>query len=242
LEPALPLLLLVGLAGLLGVRRHSSKNRSFLLLTISITGILLLSMNSVAWLISRPLEVWYSHDPLLPGLAEAIVILSGTVHDPTQDRPYTLAAEDTYERLEHGVWLFKEWKRLPILVCGGALAKGGPYAATMKRVLEFEGVPTDLIWIEDRSKSTHENAEFGSKILRERGVSRIALVVEANSMLRAAASFRKAGITVIPAPIRFTELDYGLPDVFPNWRAIALNDEALHEYLGLIWYRIRGWI
>jgi uncharacterized SAM-binding protein YcdF (DUF218 family) len=212
------------------------------LLTTGIIGLLLLSMNSVAWVISRPLEMGYVHDPALSGSAEAIVIPSGTVHEPTPNRPYTLAAEDTYERLEHGVWLYKHWKPLPILVCGGVLTKGEPYAATMERILESEGVPSDLIWIEDRSRSTHENAEFSAKILRDRGVSSIALVVEANSMPRAAASFLKSGITVIPAPIRFTELGYDLSDVFPNWRAIALNNEALHEYLGLIWYRIRGWI
>ena len=198
-------------------------------------------MNAVAWLVrvrwnSGTRMILLLHDP-----AEAIVILSGTVHRPTPNQPYTLAAQDTYERLEHGVWLFKHWKPMPILVSGGVLEPQEPFAATMKRMLESEGVPPPLIWIEDRSRSTHENAEYSSTILREHGVSRIALVVEANSMPRAAASFRKTGITVVPAPIRFTELDYDINDMIPNWRAIALNDEALHEYLGLLWYRVRGW-
>jgi uncharacterized SAM-binding protein YcdF (DUF218 family) len=61
-------------------------------------------------------------------------------------------------------------------------------------------------------------------------------------MLRAAASFRKAGITVIPAPIRFTELHFEIMDIFPDWNAIALNGETIHEILGLAWYRLRGWI
>ena len=112
----------------------------------------------------------------------------------------------------------------------------------MRRVLESEGISPDLIWIEDRSRSTHENAVYGSSILREHGLSRIALVVEANSMPRAAAAFRKAGVTVVPAPFRFTELDRNLNDVLPSWQAIELNGEAVHEYAGLAWYCFRGWI
>jgi len=232
---------LIALLGLVGAWRRSGKGRRPYLLSVGIVGILLISMNVVAWGVSLPLEIWYSPDPVLTEPADAIVILAGTVYGPSPNRPYRLAADDTYQRLEHGVWLFKNWRSLPILVCGGG-DKDAPFAVTMKRILQSEGVPPDLIWVEDRSKSTHENAEYSSQILREHGISRIALIVEANSMLRAAASFRKAGITVVPAPIRFTKLDFELNDIFPNWRAIALNDAALHEYLGLVWYRLRGWI
>jgi uncharacterized SAM-binding protein YcdF (DUF218 family) len=220
----------------------SGKRRNPWLLTISIVGTILLSTHIVAWLVCRPLEIWYPHDPVPANSAEAIVILSGTVHHPTPNRPYTVPAQDTYERLQHGIWLFNHWKRLPILVCGGALDKYEPYSVAMRRVLESEGIPPDSIWVENRSRSTHENAVYGADILHEHGVTRIVLVVEANSMPRAAAAFRKAGVTVIPAAIRFTELHRDLNDVLPNWQAIALNGEALHEYVGIVWYRLRGWI
>jgi uncharacterized SAM-binding protein YcdF (DUF218 family) len=237
-----PLLLLFGVAGLVGAWRRSAKGRRPWLLTISVAGTLLLSMNAVAWTVALPLEIWYENAPVPRQSAEAIVVLSGAVHSPTPDRPYTFAAQDTYERLQHGLWLYKNWIPLPILVCGGAFEEDQPYSATMRRVLESEGVPSKLIWIEARSRSTHENAMYGSEILREHGVSRIALVVEASGMPRAAASFRKAGMIVVPAPIRFTQLDGSLMDVYPNWRAIALNGETLHEVVGLAWYRLRGWI
>ena len=242
LEPAFPILLLLSLAALAREWRRSKPGRRPWLLSIGVTGTLLLSMNVVAWMLSRPLEIWYEDNPLRLESAEAIVIPAGTVHPPTTNRPYTFAAQDTYQRLQHGVWLFKQWKSLPILVCGGPLKGLAAQSLTMQHVLESEGVPSELIWIENRSRSTHENAEYGSQILRQHGISRIALVVEANSMPRAAASFRKAGITVIPAPIRFTELHFDLMDIFPNWRAIALNGETVHELVGLAWYRLRGWI
>ena len=173
------------------------------------------------------------------------MILAGAVNPRLPNQPYSYVGADTYRGLQRGVWLYKHWQPLPILVCGGSVNEVDdhePYAQTMKHVLESEGVPSNLIWAEDRSRSTHENAVYGSEILREHGVSHIALVVQTNSMPRAAASFRKLDISVLPVPIGSTKLWWEFSDVFPNWRAIALNGEAIHEIVGLAWYRLRGWI
>ena len=63
------------------------------------------------------------------------------------------------------------------------------------------GVPDKhLILTEKRSRSTRENAAYGAVILRQHGIKRIVLVVEAQSMPRASACFRKEGIEVTAAP------------------------------------------
>ena len=156
-------------------------------------------------------------------------------------RPYALAAHDTYERVQHGAWLFKNWKALPILVSGGG-QDGESYSDTMRHLLESEGVPPNMIWVDARSRSTHENAVEGAEILRQHGVSRIALVIDARSMPRAAASFRKQGISVVPVPIRFYDLGLSFQDILPTWRAIQSNGETAHEVVGLLWYWARGWV
>ena len=112
----------------------------------------------------------------------------------------------------------------------------------MRRFLEADGIPKELIWMEGRSRSTHENAVYGADILRAHGISRVVLVVEASGMRRAAASFEKMGIHVVPAPIRFFNLDGRITDVLPGWGPLARNGETLHEALGLVWYELRGWI
>ena len=243
LEPALPLLLLLALISVAQAWQTSAKGRRPVLLTISIVGILLLSTNLFAWLLSLPLEVWYDDRDTTPrATPEAIVVLSGSVNQPLPDRPYSYVSQDTYRRLQHGIWLFRHWNSsVPILVCGGGYGQE-PYSQTMRRVLESEGVPPNLIWTEGVSRNTHEDALYGSEVLRGHDVSLIALVVEANSMPRAAASFQKVGIRVLPAPIRFTKLNLKLSDVFPSWQAIALNGESVHELVGLLWYRLRGWV
>lgn len=238
IEPALPLLLLIGLIGLIRTWRTAGGHRPWLE-TFALAGIAVLSTNAGAWVLSRPLEGGYRREAVPTGTADAIVVMAGAVNAPQPVRPYHLAGQDTYRRVRHAAWLFHHWKALPVLVSGGGRSTQ-PHAATMRQLLESERVPAELIWMESRSTNTHEGARYAAEILRAHGITRIALVVEANSMPRAARSFEQHGITVVPAPARFVQLSGDFHDFLPGWRAVALNSETLHEVVGLAWYRLRG--
>jgi uncharacterized SAM-binding protein YcdF (DUF218 family) len=240
-EPALPLLLLLGLAGCAWSWRLRTGHRPWLE-TVSLLAIAVLSMESGAWVFARPLEARYSRNPYPQGNADAIVVLSGTVVAPSAERPYVVPAEDTYLRVEHAVWLYRHWKPLPVLVSGGGSTKSVPYAMVMKRLLELEGIPSDRIWVEARSQNTHESAVYGGDVLRHHGATRAAVVTETNGMLRAALSFEKQGISVVPAPLWRDHAPRDLMDFLPGWRGISLNGGTLHEALGLAYYKLRGWI
>jgi uncharacterized SAM-binding protein YcdF (DUF218 family) len=112
----------------------------------------------------------------------------------------------------------------------------------MRELLRRAGVPESAIWSDPLSHSTHEHAVNGAKILRSRGIRRIALVVEAQSMLRAEACFRKEGLSVVPAANDFRTFGPWRNELIPNWQTIRRNEITLHEALGLAWYRLRGWI
>lgn len=112
----------------------------------------------------------------------------------------------------------------------------------MRELLLGAEVPADMIWIEDRSRSTHENAVFSAQLLRQHGARRIALVVDARSMLRASACFRREGIEVVAAPSKFLYVSATVEDWILGWKAVRGNEITLHETLGLLWYRLRGWI
>jgi uncharacterized SAM-binding protein YcdF (DUF218 family) len=110
----------------------------------------------------------------------------------------------------------------------------------MREVLAAEGVPADKIWLETRSDTTYENAVYGCEILRRHGISKIVLVDEARFLPRAVACFRKQGMTVVPAAFNFTRIYFESDDFLPASRAIQMNGETIHEYIGLLWYRLRG--
>ena len=99
--------------------------------------------------------------------------------------------------------------------------------------------------------NTYENAVNVQKILDQKGIKEVLLVTSAFHMPRARLIFEKLGMKVIPAPTDFfvtegsvkdfnlaTTLVYLLPDpLFLN-----LNTIALKEYLGLLIYRLKGWV
>jgi uncharacterized SAM-binding protein YcdF (DUF218 family) len=109
-------------------------------------------------------------------------------------------------------------------------------------MLEEEGIPPAKIWTEERSRSTYENALYSALVLREHGIHQIALVVEADSMLRAEKCFRKQGLGVTPAPCLFRDMQFTGEDLLPGWTAIYRAEILLHEGVGILWYRMRGWI
>jgi uncharacterized SAM-binding protein YcdF (DUF218 family) len=235
IEPLILILGLIGVAGLL-LRRRA-------LMAITIFGVLLVSWPPVDWLLARPLEARYSGRLLPASGAQAIVVLLSAVQMPRPKRPYPVPDQATFERCEYAAWLYHHWRHLPVLVSGGPERAGGrPISTAVREMLEREGIPETMIWTEERSRSTHENAAYGAEVLRSHGISTIALVVEAQSMLRAEACFRKQGITVVPAASGYREWGSLSEELIPSWKAIQRNEVTLHEALGLAWYWMRGWI
>lgn len=233
-QPVLFLFLAFSAFGLVRLRRC----KGWGLAALGFLGLLLVSWPPMEWVISQSLEAWYPVRPLPVSDADAIVVLASTVHNPTYERPFPLPDKYTYGRIRFAAWLYQHWKPLPVLVCGGP-NQGG---STMRELLIASGVPETRIWTEERSRSTYENALYGARILRLHGISRIALVVEAQSMVRAAACFRKQGLFVVAAPDEFREFGPLSNEMLPSWQAIERNEITAHEVLGLLWYRIRGWV
>jgi uncharacterized SAM-binding protein YcdF (DUF218 family) len=98
------------------------------------------------------------------------------------------------------------------------------------------GVPDSAILLEEESRNTHESAVRVAAICRRLGIRRVLLVTDVFHMRRAIASFRAQGIDVSPIPADPWALDWEGPII----RLHKLS-EAVHEYVGLIYYRAMGW-
>lgn len=236
-----PLLSFVFVMVLLGaIRLPKCKGKT--LVAGGLLGLLLVSWPPADWLFSRPLEMWFPVRPLPASPADAIVVLASAVDPPHYERPFPLPDQDTYTRCRFAAWLYQHWKPIPVLACGGTTGREPALAAYMRQVLSAAGVPDSNIWTEERSRSTYENALYGAEVLRGHGVARIVLVVAAQRMVRAAACFRKQGTVVVPVPSDFRQWGPLSEEAFLSWRAVRRNEITLHETLGLLWYRLNGWI
>lgn len=172
--------------------------------------------------------------------ADIIVILGGGIRSsaPEYDGSATINAR-TLERLRYGASLYRKTGK-PILVTGGAPEGYAAEGPIMRSILENEfGVP--VRWVESRSLNTRENARFSARILRQAGIRRIYLVSHSWHLSRAVPEFEREGLEVVPAGTGYVSIDRLEPfDFVPSYWAITNSGLAIHEWIGLAWYRIRG--
>ena len=106
----------------------------------------------------------------------------------------------------------------------------------MKEVLLSLGLPDNQVIIEAESRSTFENAIVLQKKLNDRS---FILVTSAGHMPRAVAVFKKLGMNPIPAPTDYQVGNNPLASHYlPSPSHLIYSDLAVHEYLGILWYRI----
>jgi uncharacterized SAM-binding protein YcdF (DUF218 family) len=242
IEPLLGFFLVVAAVGAFRLRKVHSR-AGWLLLAGGLTGIFLTSWIPVPWAAGLILERRY--DLAFPSSvagAGAIVVLSANVLPPAPWRPLPLLDGESFQRVNHAGLVFRSHP-LPIIVSGGRPPGAvEAYAESMRRFLIDQSIPPDRIWVEDKSTSTFENAAKSAEILRDRGIRKIVLVTNAYHMLRAESCFRKQGIEVIAAPSAFNTFPRDFANLLPGWRGLSATERILHEYIGLAWYLVRGYV
>ena len=228
-----PLALAFAAAALLFAYRASA--RRYRIMVLSLAPLLLISSIPLASFFAKPLEARYDGKSFVD-TGEAIVVLAGGCSPADQYRPYTTLAADSYGRSLSAAWLYRAKPGRPVVVTGMRCAAG------MARLLETEGVAQSMILQEGQATNTHENALYAANLLRSRGISKVVLVTDAKSMLRAELCFRKEGLEIVPYPVGLGSFRFSLLDVLPSWQAIKGNSDTLHEVVGLLVYRWAGWI
>jgi uncharacterized SAM-binding protein YcdF (DUF218 family) len=234
-----PLVLVILLAVGLAVQRRTPRlARS--LVVLATTALYGLSTPWASGLLLKSLEI---SDPIRPGeleTADAIVLLAGgSYHDAAEyggDTPNAISLE----RLRYAVRLHRA-SGLPILVTGGVPANGAlSEGRILQQVLQDEyGIAPR--WVEDAALTTWDNAQLASPLLKQAGIERIALVTHAWHLRRAVPLFESQGFDVIPAGTRFARGNINsLFDLLPSANGLRDSSFALHEWLGILWYKLRS--
>lgn len=109
-------------------------------------------------------------------------------------------------------------------------ASGRGDAPPLMQMLVEQGIPPQVVDGEPCSRTTEENAQRTTAVLKPRGVKRILLVTDSPHLLRSFLTFRSLGFEVIPHPSP-------LPADLPFTRKAFL---VAREYLGIVTYSLRG--
>jgi uncharacterized SAM-binding protein YcdF (DUF218 family) len=254
-----PLLYPLGLAVVflvlaLILHKHARLRKFALILALAI--LLVASNRWVSISLARSLEWRYlPQGEISP--AEVIVLLGGGTDPASPPRPM-VEVNGAGDRMLYAALLYRQGKAPVILASGGNIdffgSRPSTPAAEMAAILELTGVPEQAIWLQPKSQNTYEDALYCAQILKEKGITRVILVTSAMHMPRSVALFEKQGIQVVPAPTDFSVTQDSWADLtganlpgqiiylLPSTSSLSLTTNALKEYLGILAYRLRGWL
>jgi uncharacterized SAM-binding protein YcdF (DUF218 family) len=127
------------------------------------------------------------------------------------------------------------------LLVSGPGEPGRPsHASVLARAAESLGVDPDRITKIETALDTEDES---LAVARLAAGARVALVTSAWHMPRAAALFRRAGVDFAPCPADYVgRARPGLRWADLGWDSESLERStvAVHEWLGLLWLRLRG--
>ena len=212
-----------------------ARTRRAALVTLVAAGALLVIFSSgkTATALLGPLEYAYPRVPDQPAPVQAIVVLTAYVaNDPDMslsDRP----SQSSLYRVTEAALLWRHCGDCAVIVSGRS-----PATDVMGELLVALGVPRSRLQMEGESANTTASA---ANVARLVGDSPFYLVTSAGHMPRSMASFARAGLHPLPAPT-----DHRLPRSVAQaaWHLspfhLQCSDLAVHERVGLWWYRLRG--
>ncbi|MCK3655701.1 hypothetical protein A4G19_08020 [Pasteurellaceae bacterium Macca] len=165
--------------------------------------------------------------------AQAIVLLGGGLRDSKELFAKLATNQIAVERVRYAAFLQRE-TNLPLLITGSS-PNGTSEANVMANELaQFFHIPTK--WLEEKAKTTKENALFSREILAPLQIKRIILVTNQWHMQRAKLLFEQQGFEVLPASVGAgaTPETYGLNMMYfiPQAGALNVNMMALKEWIG----------
>lgn len=209
--------------------------------------ILVSGLNFVPRYMMRVLENRISAG-IIPDKIDGIIVLAGMV-DMEASRYGLIELTEQSDRIIEGVILARKHPDAKLILTGasGSLEQSEKLreADYLEKLAVSLGMVKDRLLIERKSRNTHEHANELSKPLYNLGNGRWVLVTSAFHMPRSFGCFKKNGITVIPYPVdyRTNSEDYdkfSLLSLMPQIGNMNLFSIALHEWIGLVAYRLAG--
>jgi|Deesub1362A_J573_1020465.scaffolds.fasta_scaffold00073_89 uncharacterized SAM-binding protein YcdF (DUF218 family) len=165
--------------------------------------------------------------------ADAIIVLSSGAFNDGSLSHFTLL------RTLHGIRLYKNGLAKKIIFSGGNMLRNKLDICISEKMAELAselGVPEDAQLVDNKSLRTYQNALEVKKIMNRYGLKDALLVTSAIHMKRAKLTFEHAGIKVYPTPVSAFETVITDPlDRLGMFRAV------MREYVGLLFYKWKGW-
>ena len=221
------------------------RRRGEIALAVASIGFLLLAVAPIGPGMLLVLEQRFPRPSALPDRIDGILVLGGAV-DPRISLSYgETVFNGSIARVLAGVALARHHPDAKLALVGGEgefFPVGFAEARATQGFVLDEGIAATRIIIEERSRSTHENAVFAKEQIQPAPGQNWILVTSAFHMPRAVASFRAVNWPVVPYPVDFkVDPRTGLRANFNLLDGLGTSTVAGKEWAGLVGYRLLGW-
>jgi uncharacterized SAM-binding protein YcdF (DUF218 family) len=172
--------------------------------------------------------------------AVAVVLAGGVDALPRDGDDIVVLGIASRRRVEHAVAWWRARPGRALVFSGGPQALGGVAESRLMFVYAQRfGVAESAMRYETESTNTRENAR-GLDAMRPSLPRRVVLVTSALHMPRARYALQRTGFEVCPLATDFRRVPFGLPGALvPQRSALEKTEAALHEWVGMGWYRWR---
>ena len=178
------------------------------------------------WFFASPLEIFNT-----PQKTDAIVVFGGGVGESGSP------GKSTIERARYAMELYKDGYAKKIVFSSGYTYTYND-AENMKLFAISMGVSDGDIILEEHANSTYENVIFSKQILKKNNWNKILLISSPYNMRRVELVFNKFAkeIKVIYTPVKHSQF-------YDRIEGVKLEQikAIIHEYLGIIYYLVKGY-
>jgi uncharacterized SAM-binding protein YcdF (DUF218 family) len=240
-------LLLLSLLGVLAWAywKRRPRQRSIGIALALVVLLIVLSLPVTGYWVNGSLEWSYPPSDAVPAHDDTLVVLAGSAEFDDNLSTKVRLGTTTLSRCLHAYQVYERAGGCRVVVSGGSFDSSRPELTVAEGMRDFlvrlGAAPADVT-LEATSTTTFENVVNTSRLLRERAGSRVFLVTSASHMRRAERCFQRQGISVIPSPCSHVarRLEFEVSSFVPTVEGLLGVQRALHEWLGLAWYRLHG--
>jgi len=210
------------------------------LILIGVIVLVVPSIGPVSNMLTTPLESRYppldSHN--LPHNISYVVVLGGGLAGDDQDPAKVCLSRASLARLVEGIQIQRMYRGSKLVLSGGKVFAQVSESEVMADQARSLGVNGDDIILENNSPDTETQARLIKPFVKDRN---FVLVTSAIQMPRSIGLFRNEGMEPIAAPTDYLPKDGADPRRYlPQTAALGKSAEALNEYLGMAWSKVRG--
>ena len=212
------------------------KSRAKLFLFSGLSVFLLFSYPPFANFLVKNLENQYPKYDYKRNLKYIHVLGNGHTTDETQPLSSQISSAGTKRVLE-GVIIYKRMPHMKLIFTGNKGKTNTSIAEMNAKLARVLGVNSKDIIKGVLPLDTKEEAIFTKSIVGEKP---FVLVTSATHMPRAMMLFESLGMHPIAAPTSFYKIGKISYLLAPNIYAFATATVAMHEYIGIVWAKIKG--